>query len=306
MNVDHLRYFVAVAELEHVTRAAEAVHVSQPALSRAIARLERELGVALLERRARVVRLTPQGRLFAVHARRALAEIDDGRRALAGAQDPDRGEVPFAFLHTLGSWLVPSLLGAYRERRPAVAFRLEQASASAMVEALLEGAVDLALTSPHPHHDDVGWHAVMTEPLLLSVPPDHRLAGRRGVRLAEVADDPWIVMRPGYGLRATTDELWRQAGIAPAVAFEGEEVVTLRGLVSAGLGVALLPVARSAGAAIAVPTPQLRVADRGCTRTIGLAWNARRRLLPVVDAFRAFVRAEGRALALAATEPPGA
>jgi DNA-binding transcriptional LysR family regulator len=297
MTTDQLRYFVAVAEREHVTRAAEAVHVSQPALSRALTRLERELGVPLLDRGGRTTRLTEHGRLFLGHARRALAELDAGRHRLDDQRDPGQGQVPLLFLHTLGSWLVPALIGAYRERRPRVTFDLEQGAAGLMEQRLLDGGSALILTSPRPTDPALHWAPLITEPLLLAVPRDHRLAGRRRVRLEEVAGDPWIGMRPGYGLRTTTDALCARAGFAPQVAFEGEDVVTLRGLVAAGLGVALLPTPRAAGATIATRAPHLRVADRGCSRTVGLAWHRERYRPPVTEAFRAFVLAEGRAIA---------
>jgi DNA-binding transcriptional LysR family regulator len=109
-------------------------------------------------------------------------------------------------------------------------------------------------------------------------------------------------MRPGYGLRTTTDALCARAGFTPQVAFAGEDVVTLRGLVAAGLGVALLPTPRSAGAAIATRAPHLRVADPGCSRTVGLAWHRTRYRAPVTEAFRAFVLQEGRAIA---SDPTG-
>jgi DNA-binding transcriptional LysR family regulator len=293
MTTEQLRYFVAVAEREHVTQAAAVVNVSQPALSRALRRLEAELGGELFRRDGGALRLTAAGRGFLVHAQRALAELDAGRRRLDDALSPDRGEIRLAFLHTLGAWLVPRLVGAYREARPLVGYRLEQRSAGAMHEALLEGAVDLALTSPRPDDEDIAFAPLVTEPLWLALPPGHRLAGRRRVRLAEVAGDPFVAVRQGYGLRSTTDELCRRAGFTPRIAFEGEDVETLRGLVSAGLGVALLPLSRTG----APHAPHVRVADRDCSRTIGLAWHGRRDLLPAARAFRDFVHETGPGLA---------
>lgn len=166
-----------------------------------------------------------------------------------------------------------------------------------MAERLAAGTADLILTSPHPADPALTWAPLITEPLLLAVPRDHRLAGRKRVRLAEVAGDPWVGLRAGYGLRTTTDELCRRAGFTPRLAFAGEDVVTLRGLVAAGLGVALLPTPRSAGATIVTRAPHLRVADAGCSRTIGLAWHRDRYRPPVTEAFRAFVLDEGPAIA---------
>jgi LysR family transcriptional activator of glutamate synthase operon len=293
MAREQLRYFVAVAERLHVTRAAEELHVSQPALSRAIRRLEQELDAELFLRDGGSLRLTDGGHTFLVHARRALAELDAGRRGLAESLSSEHGTVRLAFLHTLGAWLVPRLIVGYREVRPNVTYQLEQNGAGPMERALREGSIDLALTSPRPDDADLGFHALMTEPLLIAVPPAHRLAGRRRVSLADMREDPFVVVRHGYGLRVTTDELCARAGFAPRISFEGEDVETLRGLVAAGLGVALLPRPRSE----ALPSPHLRLSDRGAERTIGVAWHARRPLLPVAEGFRDFVVRQGPQLA---------
>ena len=114
--------------------------------------------------------------------------------------------------------------------------------------------------------------------LHLAVSADHRLAGRRRIRLAEVAEEPFVAVEPGYGLRLITNEFCAQAGFAPRIAFEGEEVETLRGLVAAGLGVALLPpglVPRPGVVELEVTAPRTR-------RAIGLAWPAGRPLTPPV------------------------
>lgn len=307
MTVEELRWFVAVADGETVTAAAAELHVSQPALSRALARVQAHVGVPLFDRQGRRLRLNRYGRLYREHARRALAELDAGGRALADETGAEQGTVVLAFLHTLGTWLVPALLSGFRASHPHVRMRLAQDSAAGMHAALRDGDADLVLTSPPPADETIGWLALTTEPLRLVVPPGHRLARRRRVRLAEVAGDPFVAMKHEYGLRAMTDELCAAAGFAPDVAFEGDDIGTLRGLVAAGLGVALLPPAHSAGAEIEQPaTPHLHVADRGARRTLVLAWDTTRYRSPAAETFRAFVAEHGRALAagLTATPPP--
>lgn len=285
MQVEELRWFAAVVADPNVTRAAARLHVSQPALSRSLRRLEATVGVQLFDRVGRSLAPNQHGRALAEHVRRALDELEAGRDAVRRAADPEAGEVRLAFLHTLGTWLVPELIGAYRAQHPAARFRLNQAASGTMIEGLLEGRHDLVLTSPDPHDDRLGWRALFREPLRLAVPPGHRLAGRRRVRLAEAAADPFIVVKTEYGLRAITDALCAQAGFTPHVAFEGEDVETLRGLVAAGLGVALLPARPHAPP----EPPLLAVADRGCARTIGLAWHRQRYRSPAVRTFADFV-----------------
>lgn len=298
MTVEELRWFVAVAEREHVTAAAAELHVSQPALSRAIARVQAHVGVPLFDRRGRRLQLNRYGRLYLEHARRALAALDAGGDALAEATgSAGGGTVVLAFLHTLGGWLVPELLRGFGALHADVTLRLEQSSAHEMLDRLRTGEVDLILTSPRPADPEFGWIPLATEPLRLVVPPGHRLAARRRARLAEVADDPFVAMKQEYGMRGMTDELCATAGFTPRIAFEGDDVGTLRGLVAAGLGVALLPPPHLAGAEIERPaTPHLQLADRGASRQLGLAWETTRYRSPATESFRRFVAEHGRAL----------
>jgi DNA-binding transcriptional LysR family regulator len=307
VTFEELRWFVAVAEREHVTAAAAELHVSQPALSRALARVQADVGVPLFDRDGRRLRLNRYGRAYLEHARRALGQLDAGRDELAEATGASGGgTVELAFLHTLGTWLVPALLRAFGAAHPAISLRLAQDSAAEMLQALRRGSADLVITSPRPSDAAIGWHALASEPLRLVVPPGHRLAGRRRARLADVADDPFVAMKPAYGLRGLTDALCERAGISPRIAFEGDDIGTLRGLVAAGLGVALLPPPHSAGAEIAQPaTPHLQLADRGAARQLGLAWATTRWRSPAVECFRAFVVEHGRALAAPGTPTPG-
>ncbi|GAA4207529.1 LysR family transcriptional regulator [Actinocatenispora rupis] len=303
VDIQVLRWFRAVADGATVTRTAADAHVTQPALSRALGRLEREVGTPLLHRAGRGLRLTPAGRVFAEHAAATLDRYDAGLRATAEVVDPDRGVVPLAFLHTFGTWLVPPLVHGYLAARPRVRFELNQHGEQAILSALLSGGVDLIITSGDPDHPDVRWRRLLVEPLRLAVPPGHRLAHRTRVRLADVADDPFVVLRPGYGLRDTTEDLCRAAGFVPRIGFEGEEVETLRGLVTAGLGVALLPVPQTATfpPSQALPAaPHLRVSDVDASRDVGLAW-LRGRVLPASSAgFRDHVLRSVRDVA-----PPG-
>jgi LysR family transcriptional activator of glutamate synthase operon len=296
MNVEELRWFAALAERQHMTAVAREQHISQPALSRAIARLETQLGVPLFDRRGRVLALNDHGRRYVAHVRRALDELDAGAAGVAEAADAEHGEVRLWFLHTLGSWLVPALVGAYREQHPAVRFRLAQRGAAALVAGFDDGEADLVMMGPRPAHPRWSWHRLAMEPLLLAVPPNHRLAGRRSVRLIDVAGEPFVALQPGNALRDLTDALCRRAGFEPRIAFEGDEVATLRGLVAAGLGVALVSPQRVAAEEVTTATPHLKVRDDGAERELGMVWDPERWETPVVAGFRAFVARHGRRL----------
>nr|WP_277349825.1 LysR family transcriptional regulator [Planosporangium thailandense] len=292
-----MRWFLALAKTEQVTAAAHELYLSQPTLSRALARLERELGAPLFDRDGRRLRLNQYGRILREHAGRALAELDTARRRIDALTDPDTGLVRLAFLHSFGAWLVPDLLREYRARAPRVRFALSQDVAEVVVASLREGHADLALTSPRPDGDDLAWHPVHSERLCLAVPPDHPLATQRRVPLASVAAEPFIVLRADTGLRRITDQLCRDAGFEPTVALDSSDLQTVRALVGAGLGIAIVPEPHA-------PEPHatdepagpayLTLTDAGAGRTIGLCWVAQRPLSPPVVAFRDHVEGWAR------------
>lgn len=199
--------------------------------------------------------------------------------------DPASGRVAFGFLHTLGPETVPGLLRAFRVDHPRVRFQLVQSHGEAMLERLRAGTLDLCLTSPLPDEPGLAVRRLDEQRLRLVVPAGHRLAARKRVRLAEAATEPFVTLEPGFGLRRITDALCAEAGFTPRIAFEGEEAETLRGLVAAGLGVALLPPP-------AVPRPgvaELDVIGRRAARTLGVAWLEGHHDTPPVAAFKRFL-----------------
>jgi DNA-binding transcriptional LysR family regulator len=280
-----LAQFAAVARHEHVTRAARELGVPQSTLSRSMARLELDLGVTLFARQGRTVSLTPAGRGFLASVERALGEVERSAESVRADADPLAGRVAFGFLHTLGPETVPALLRAFRADHPRVRFQLVQNHGEAMLAGLRAGELDLCLTSPVPDAPDLVVRRLDEQRLRLVVPADHRLASRRRVRLAEAAGELFVSLEAGYGLRRITDALCAEAGFTPRVGFEGEEAETLRGMVAAGLGVALLPPPL-------VPRPgvvELTVTAPRAVREIGVAWLGGHPDTPPVAAFKRFL-----------------
>jgi DNA-binding transcriptional LysR family regulator len=194
--------------------------------------------------------------------------------------------VALAFLHTLGTDAVPRMLRDFRATHPAVRFVLVQGSADMLLARLRAGEADLCLTAPLPNEPGIVTRKLDSQRIDLVVPAGHRLARRRGARLAEAAAEDFIGMPPGHGLRTISDELCRAAGFEPRIAFEGEETATCRGLVGAGLGVALLPALAAIDADPEVAA--VRITAPRAARTVGLAWVADRPLPAPVAAFRDF------------------
>ncbi len=286
--VPHLRLLVALRNTTNVTRAAESLGVPQPTLSRRIAALSAALGAPLIVPDGRGIRLTRAAELLAEAAERGLAAVETGVRLAREEVSPESGHVVLGFLHLLGRSLVPGLLRGYRARNPDVRFTLVQGSRQEMLDRLAGGELDLALLAPVPADDPALVSAAFAdEEILLSVPAGHRLAGRSGVRMGELASESFVLLEPGYGVRTLTDELCAAAGFSPRIAFEGQESDTVRGLVAAGLGVALLPRFEPGSPAGVAEVPLIPPAGR----TLGLVWRAGEPLPPAVQGFRDHVRA---------------
>jgi DNA-binding transcriptional LysR family regulator len=278
----------AVAEEGNLTRAAATAGLPQPTASRWLAALSAELGTPVVVPHGRGIRLSRAGSRLAAAAGRALSELAAGVRQAVDEADPERGQVVLAFLYTLGEQRVPGLLRAFRQMHPRIRFTLLQGPHEELLDHVRSGRADLAFTSPLPGSGEFAGSALEEQQLVVTVPAGHRLAGRVWVRMTELAAEAFVGMKPESGLREKTDELAQAAGFTPTLAFEGEEVDTLRGLVAAGLGVAVLPIAEPAPPQGVIEIPLRPRA----ARRIALIWARDRPMAPAVLAFRDFVSSQ--------------
>lgn len=290
MDTEALRWFQHVTDGATVTEVGELFQVSQSGVSRGLARLEAEVGTPLLRRSGRVLRMTHAGAVFKRHVDALLHALDDGLAAVDQLIDPQTGTVAVAFQLSLGTWLVPHLVNRFRAQRPGIGFVLQQARDELVSSVLGGGRVDLELTALRPADRTVRWHRLLAEPLCVVVPVGHRTAGLERIWLREVAGEPFVTLRPTSLLRRRGTELCEAAGFRPTVSLEADDLPTVRAFVAAGLGVAIVPAARS-GTASESPRVlrHVPIADMGATREIGLAWSSERRLLPAAEEFRRFV-----------------
>jgi LysR family transcriptional activator of glutamate synthase operon len=288
MDLVKLAYFRSAARHEHFTRAAEAEQIAQPALSRQIRMLEAELGLPLFDRVGRGVRLTTAGRSLLPRVERILAEIDALQRDVQALRGLRGGSVALGFLHSIGAHLLPAVLAAFRVRHPHVNFALHEGSWSVLEERVLRGELELAITSPMPSSERalVGV-PLLRDDLVVALPPGHRLAQGDEVRLEQLAGESFVFLAGSFGeLHAVTTEACSRAGFRPRVAFEAEGLATMRGLVGAGLGVALLPTLASRVRDEGAPAPTFRrLVGPPVYRVIGLMRHAERALSPAAAAF---------------------
>jgi LysR family transcriptional regulator, transcription activator of glutamate synthase operon len=288
VQIEDLRRLLALAEHERVTDAAAALRMSQPTLSRLLARVEEELGARLFERDARGAHPNPYGEVVLAAARDITARYDRLRGELADLLDPESGTVRLAFLDSMATSLVPRILHDFREEAPHVRLVLRQEPGHEILRDLDSGLSELAITSPRPAGPH-GWLPLQRQRLVLVVPAGHRLAGRRRVRLEEIAGEDLVTVPAGFGFRSLVDELFAAAGVAPRPAFESGDLATIEGLVGSGLGVALLP-EQFAGTSRTVGVP---LQAGGAERVVGLTWRTDRVQAPPAARFLEFLRRAG-------------
>jgi DNA-binding transcriptional LysR family regulator len=256
--------------------------VAQPALSRSIGRLEGELGVALFDRRGRRVTLNRFGAAFLARVAVALGELDQARSELHDAAGLAHGSVAVA-AETLRT--ITDLTAGFLAEHPDVSFRLCQSSAPVMSAQIQAGEVDLCFASQPMLAGALESAELFSEEVLLCVPPGHRLAGRGRVTIGDLAGEPFVTTRPGYWQRALADRLFAESGHEPpAVACEGDEPYAIRGLISAGVGIGLLP--RMGRQVPDPPVGWLHLDAPGCRRTLSVVWRRDAYLSAAARGFR--------------------
>jgi DNA-binding transcriptional LysR family regulator len=235
-----LRYFVVVAETEHVGRAATRLHISQSPLSRQIRQLEDLLGVTLFERDHRRIRLTDLGRALLVPARDILARADGLAREAHELAGGNLGQIAIGFVGpALTSGILPAALRRLRTERPRVRIALRQLSSTEQLAQLRAGSLDLALVHRQPVAAELDQHRLFDQPYVLAAPRPGRFA-RGPIRPSQLDGQPWIAV-----IASDAGERWAHAfaaaGFLPHVIVHVAEWASALALVDAGLGLALVP-----------------------------------------------------------------
>ncbi|MEU9735483.1 LysR family transcriptional regulator [Streptomyces sp. NPDC048002] len=289
-----LAALVAVAESGSITRAAERLGYTPPALSQQLAKLEREAGTPLLVRHHRGARLTGAGELLVARARRVLDELEQARHELARLTGLAGGTLRLGTFQTAGVHLLPPVLSAFRRAHPDVELTVSNHEPPAGVAAVAAGEIDLALThtyepaEPVPVPSSVVLEPVLVEELVLVTAPGHALAeGNSRLPLSELAGQPLISMAPDHPARQGVEAVLARAGATPAVLVETPVYALVCALVSAGLGVGVVPEMVARTAVTPVGTRALEGGE--LRRTISVARRAEG-AGPAVDAFRALLR----------------
>ncbi|MGI4827889.1 MAG: LysR family transcriptional regulator [Janthinobacterium lividum] len=290
MELRHLRYFTAVAELGSFTAAARRLHVAQSSVSEQIADLEHELGAPLLNRSGRQTRLTPLGSVFLEEALRTLAAADRAIEVTRRSMRGETGTLSIGFFVGGAGSFFPRLIREYRRRHPGIRLSLLEMSAVQQIQALEQGRLDVGLTRPPDASADRILHSelLFRDPVVVAVRPDHRFAGKT-VRLQELVEERLVLAERAANtlLFDSVLALCAAEGLTPTIANTSTTWSGVLTLVESGEGVALVPAgmrsARTRGVSFCKLLPE--------TLFLGLSvvWNPRH-TGPALEAFLHLLR----------------
>jgi DNA-binding transcriptional LysR family regulator len=246
LDVRRMRVLREVAARGSFSAAAESLAYTQSAVSQQIAALEREAGTVLVERNARGVRLTDAGRALVEHADVILARLADAEAELEAIAGLRGGRLRLAAFPSAGATIMPEAIARFRLRHPAVELSLEPAEPEPALAMLRGGEVDLGLDISAgfrpPPADGIERVALLDDPMYVALPANHPLARKRNLKLAELADENWILGTTGSCPDASIFlRSCQVAGFEPRISFNSDDYFAMQGFVAAGVGASFIP-----------------------------------------------------------------
>lgn len=243
MELHQLRYFCAIADTGSFSRAAQLAHVSQPSLSQQIGKLEDELGARLFDRLGRSVRLTELGRAFLPRARAVLQDLEAARSDVVERKTSIAGTVCVGVIPTIGPYFLPQVLASFSRKFPQAHVTVVEEITPLLLERLRTGSMDVAIVALplQVRGHEFESFPLTAEKLYAVLPKQHALAKRRTVSLGDLRDDPFLLLRDGHCFRETTVAACKRARLQPKIIFESGQFSSILSMVSAGLGVSIIP-----------------------------------------------------------------
>lgn len=267
-----LRYFRAIAQTKNYNHAANLLHVSQPALTKAIHKLEEELGVPLFNRIGRSIEISIYGEEFLHFVEESLQLLDRGVQEIQSMKDPLQGTIRLAFLQTIGTTILPGILRRFKECYPEIQFDLQQCNSQRALEFVEDNQVDLCLVSNFSQSfGKFNWALIKKEQLYGYCSIKHPLSKVKSISIQALRNEPFIGYKDQLLMQKQVIKWCHDAGFTPNSIFQGTEVPTIAGLISANLGIGILPYYAGLEA---LPIHRFEIEDIECTREVGFAWKA--------------------------------
>jgi len=291
MNLNDLRYAVAVAQERNFRRAAERCFVSQPALSLAIQKLEDELGVQIFERSRTEVKVTPAGSRIVEQAQRVIEEAAKIKEIARQGKDQLAGTLKLGVIYTVGPYLLPELIPVLHRKAPQMPLEVEENLTANLDTLLRNGRIDAAIVALPFEAPNVTMEPLYDEPFAVVVPLDHAWAKRASIKGTELAGEKVLMLASGHCFANQVAEACPEVERSGGEVLQGNSLETIRNMVASGLGITVLP---SSAVSPRFRSPLLKIVPFKApspTRRIALAWRksfAREKAIEVVaDAIRA-------------------
>jgi DNA-binding transcriptional LysR family regulator len=266
MEIHQLRYFCAAAETGSFTRGARREHVTQPTLSQQLLKLENELGTKLFDRRQHRIQLTTSGRTFLRSVKLILTQLSEAKQEIRKSSKERGGSIAVGSTPTLTQYLLSPIVRKFSRSHPSIKIQIVEDVQVRLLSALRSGLLDLALVHLPISGGGFRTEMVMRQSLYVAVPKTHSLVGCKQVRLSQLRDDAFLVLREGLRFGTIAREALRRAQIDPEVVFEGSSIDNVLAMVSAGTGISLVPemaVVKRAGCRF-IPVKDSRPTAIGC------------------------------------------
>lgn len=288
MDVASLNAFVAVAETTSFSLAGERLHLTQPAISKRVAGLEQQLGVRLFDRLGREVGLTEAGRALLPRAYQIIAVLDDTRRALANLDGTISGRLCLATSHHIGLHRLPPLLRLFTRTHPQVTLDIRFLDSEIAYEEVLHGRAELAVITLAPQTaPPVSATQVWDDPLDFVVAPEHPLAHKRDISLADVAAYPAVFPGGNTFTHHIAHRLFEREGLKPNISMSTNYMETIKMMVSIGIAWSVLPRTMLDAQVVRLPLPGVQL-----SRQLGYIVHTERTLSNAATAFMALLDAE--------------
>jgi len=240
VTLRQLRTFKTVADLTSFSAAAQRLKLSQPSVSYQVKELEETLGLPLLDRLGKRVQLTEAGNVLYNYARRMLDVLDEATVVIEEMRGIQRGTLRVGASTTVGIYLLPAALGAFKKLHPGLVISLEIGTRARVQDQVLRNELDLAVVGPALKDPELAIIPFLSDELAVVAPAGHALAGRRGLTLKDLADQPFIMREAASGSRLSLEKAARKAGAKLRVAMELGSNGAIKHAVESGLGLAVI------------------------------------------------------------------
>lgn len=241
MDVRHLTYFIEVARHRSFTKAARVLHITQPSISKMIKILEEELGVTLFYRSAKQIELTDAGKAVLRQAQQIVASFQNLTHELADVINLKRGNIIIGLPPMVGASFFPQVIGEFNQAYPQITMNLIEVGSKKVEQGVEDGSLDIGVVALPVKESTFEMFSFVKEPLMLIVPPDHPLAARDEVALAELRQEPFILFCEDFTLHDRIIDRCVQNGFHPHIICESSQWDFIAEMVAAKLGIALLP-----------------------------------------------------------------